>query len=493
MTISFNLKTGVSLGTAVDKVTALAAQGPAEEHHRGFSGNAQMFQESMQNLTLLLIVAIGVVYIVLGVLYESYIHPITILSGLPSAGVGALLTLILFKNELNIYSFVGLIMLVGIVKKNAIMQIDFALEAERKHGKTPAEAIYEGCLIRFRPIMMTTMAAHAGRGAAGAGLRRRRRGAPSAGPGGGGRAVVLAVDDFVSDAGGVHLPGERCGLVPDAQERRRPGAARGVWGLMNLSEPFIQRPIATSLLMAAIALFGTVAYRALPVSDLPNVDFPTLQVTASLPGASPETMASAVATPLENQFSTIAGLIAMTSVNSLGSTLITLEFDLNRSLDGAAVDTQAAITQASKLLPNNMPTPPTFTKVNPADQPIIFVALKSKMVPLYTLGRMGRDAPGAAHLHHQRRRAGAGAGRSRNTRCTCRLDPRRAGFAPGGHQRSGDGAAKLEREPAHRPDHRTAAGVHAAGQRPVDVGRRVQNPDRGLPQRQSRAAERYSA
>ena len=154
---------------------------------------------------------------------------------------------------------------------------------------------------------------------------------------------------------------------------------------MNLSEPFIQRPIATSLLMAAIALFGTVAYRALPVSDLPNVDFPTLQVTASLPGASPETMASAVATPLENQFSTIAGLISMTSVNSLGSAQITLEFDLNRSLDGAAVDTQAAITQASKLLPNNMPTPPTFTKVNPADQPIIFVALTSRMVPLYTL------------------------------------------------------------------------------------------------------------
>src|SRR5580698_2612544 len=154
---------------------------------------------------------------------------------------------------------------------------------------------------------------------------------------------------------------------------------------MNFSEPFINRPIATSLLMAAIALFGTVAYKALPVSDLPNVDFPTLEVTASLPGASPETMAAAVATPLENQFSTIAGLIAMTSVNSLGASQITLEFDLNRSLDGAAVDTQAAITQASKLLPNNMPTPPTFTKVNPADQPIIFVALTSKMVPLYKL------------------------------------------------------------------------------------------------------------
>jgi hydrophobic/amphiphilic exporter-1 (mainly G- bacteria), HAE1 family len=162
VTVSFNLKTGVSLGTAVDKVTELASRVLPKTITGGFSGNAQMFEESMQNLTLLLIVAIGVVYIVLGVLYESYIHPITILSGLPSAGVGALLTLILFKNELNIYSFVGLVMLVGIVKKNAIMQIDFALEAERKHGKTPAEAIYEGCLIRFRPIMMTTMAAMLG-------------------------------------------------------------------------------------------------------------------------------------------------------------------------------------------------------------------------------------------------------------------------------------------------------------------------------------------
>src|SRR6202790_5436826 len=107
---------------------------------------------------------------------------------------------------------------------------------------------------------------------------------------------------------------------------------------MNLSETFIERPIATSLLMAAIALFGVVAYRALPVSDLPNVDFPTLLITAQLPGASPDTMASSVATPLENQFSTIAGIESMTSVNSLGSSQITLEFDLNRSLDGAAVD-----------------------------------------------------------------------------------------------------------------------------------------------------------
>ncbi len=154
---------------------------------------------------------------------------------------------------------------------------------------------------------------------------------------------------------------------------------------MNISEGFIRRPIATSLLMAAITLFGLVAYRSLAVSDLPNVDFPTLLVSAELPGASPETMGASVATPLENQFSMIAGLESMTSVNSLGSTRITLEFDLNRSLDGAAVDVQAAITQAARLLPQGMPTPPTFTKVNPADQPILYLVITSTTVPPWTL------------------------------------------------------------------------------------------------------------
>jgi HAE1 family hydrophobic/amphiphilic exporter-1 len=154
---------------------------------------------------------------------------------------------------------------------------------------------------------------------------------------------------------------------------------------MNISEGFIRRPIATSLLMAAIVLFGLVAYRSLPVSDLPNVDFPTLLVTAQLPGANPDTMASSVATPLENQFSMIAGLESMTSVNSLGSTQVTLEFDLNRSLDGAAVDVQAAITQAARLLPQGMPTPPTFTKVNPADQPVLYLVITSTTMPPWTL------------------------------------------------------------------------------------------------------------
>ena len=159
VSVSFGLRPGVSLGAAVDRIRQVAAETLPATVSIAFEGSAKVFQESTKTLGVLLVVAIGVVYIVLGALYESYIHPITILSGLPSAGLGALVTLWLFGNELNIYSFVGLIMLIGIVKKNAIMQIDFALDAERRHGLSPAEAIHEGCLIRFRPIMMTTMCA----------------------------------------------------------------------------------------------------------------------------------------------------------------------------------------------------------------------------------------------------------------------------------------------------------------------------------------------
>jgi HAE1 family hydrophobic/amphiphilic exporter-1 len=158
-TISFNLKPGAALGSVVDDVQHLANQTLSDTISTQFQGAAKAFQSSLGNLWVLLIIAIMVVYIVLGILYESYIHPITILSGLPSAGFGALLTLYLFHIDLSIYAFVGLIMLIGIVKKNAIMQIDFALEAEREHHLTAERAIYEGCLIRFRPIMMTTMAA----------------------------------------------------------------------------------------------------------------------------------------------------------------------------------------------------------------------------------------------------------------------------------------------------------------------------------------------
>jgi hydrophobic/amphiphilic exporter-1 (mainly G- bacteria), HAE1 family len=159
VTISFNLKPGVSLGTAVEQVARLQSDLRMPATINGsFQGSAQVFQSSVKGLGILLLMSILVIYLILGILYESFVHPITILSGLPSAGFGALATLMLFGMDLNIYGFVGLIMLVGIVKKNAIMMIDFALDAQRQ-GKTAHDAIYQGCLLRFRPIMMTTMAA----------------------------------------------------------------------------------------------------------------------------------------------------------------------------------------------------------------------------------------------------------------------------------------------------------------------------------------------
>src|SRR5216683_116500 len=158
-TVSFNLRPGISLGQATTEVQALAKRILPATITTTFQGTAQVFQSSLQNLTLLLGVAVLVIYLVLGVLYESFIHPLTILSGLPSAGLGALLTLLIFGRELDVYAFVGLIMLIGIVKKNAILMIDFALAAQRIEGTTAQEAIYQACVVRFRPIMMTTLSA----------------------------------------------------------------------------------------------------------------------------------------------------------------------------------------------------------------------------------------------------------------------------------------------------------------------------------------------
>jgi HAE1 family hydrophobic/amphiphilic exporter-1 len=159
VTISFNLAPGVSLGQALERTEEVAREALPATISTSFQGAAAAFQSSLQGMGILLAMALLVIYMVLGILYESFIHPLTILSGLPSAGMGALATLLLFHDELNIYSFVGMIMLIGIVKKNAIMMIDFALAAQRTHGTLPSEAIYEACLVRFRPIMMTTMAA----------------------------------------------------------------------------------------------------------------------------------------------------------------------------------------------------------------------------------------------------------------------------------------------------------------------------------------------
>jgi HAE1 family hydrophobic/amphiphilic exporter-1 len=159
VTISFDTKPGVSLSTAVDAVNRTAREVLPATVSTSFQGTAQAFQKSMEGLGLLLLGATLVIYLVLGILYESFIHPVTILSALPFAGFGALVTLLLFGKDLNVYSFVGVILLVGLVKKNGIMMIDFALEAQRAEGLDPEQAIFKACIIRFRPIMMTTMAA----------------------------------------------------------------------------------------------------------------------------------------------------------------------------------------------------------------------------------------------------------------------------------------------------------------------------------------------
>ena len=151
---------------------------------------------------------------------------------------------------------------------------------------------------------------------------------------------------------------------------------------MNFTEIFIKRPVMTALVMFGIILFGYAGYQALPVSDLPSVDFPTLQVSATLPGASPETMASAVATPLERQFATVAGIDSMTSSSGIGSTSITIQFTLDRSIDGAAQDVQNAIAAVLRKLPPGMPSPPIVQKVNPADQPVIFLGVTAPTLQL---------------------------------------------------------------------------------------------------------------
>lgn len=151
---------------------------------------------------------------------------------------------------------------------------------------------------------------------------------------------------------------------------------------MSIPELSIRRPVTTTLLMLALLAFGLLAYFRLPVSDLPNVDFPTISVSASLPGASPETMASSVATPLEKAFSTIPGIDSMTSSSALGRTNITIQFDLSRNIDDAALDVQSAISSAQRRLPPDLPSPPSFRKINPADAPILFLSLTSDTMPL---------------------------------------------------------------------------------------------------------------
>ncbi len=224
VTISFNLAPGNSLGQAVDAIKQIERESnlPAQIS-TGFQGTAQVFQQSLKGQGVLVLAAIFAAYVVLGILYESFIHPITIISGLPSAGVGALLILMLFNMDLSVIAMIGIVMLVGIVKKNAIMMIDFAIE-RRRVGLSAEAAIREAALLRFRPIMMTTFAAIFGTLADRARHRRGRRIAPAARRRGGWRTVRVATAHAVHHAGGLHLSRPH---RPHAQAPARAAAARG--------------------------------------------------------------------------------------------------------------------------------------------------------------------------------------------------------------------------------------------------------------------------
>ena len=286
VTLSFNLAPGVSLGDAVKSIHQAEQQiGFPASIQASFQGTAQAFQNSLANEPLLILAALVTVYIVLGVLYESYIHPITILSTLPSAGVGAILALLITRNDFNVISLIGVILLIGIVKKNAIMMIDFALEAERDEGKSPEESIYQACLLRFRPIMMTTMAALLGGmplalGTGTGSELRRPLGITIVG----GLIVSQMLTLYTTPV--VYLFFDRLARrlarrlptpASAPRRRRRPGSPDPRPGI---HEPLLTLHSAPRRHLAAhgrLALAGAIAYRMLPVAPLPEVEFPDHQ------------------------------------------------------------------------------------------------------------------------------------------------------------------------------------------------------------------------
>ena len=258
---------------------------------------------------------------------------------------------------------------------------------------------------------------------------------------------------------------------------------------MNPSRPFILRPIATSLLMAGLLLVGAVAYKQLPVSALPQVDYPTIQVMTFYPGASPDVMTSAITAPLERQFGQVPGLKQMTSTSSGGSSVITLQFGLDLNIDVAEQEVQAAINAASTFLPRDLPNPPIYSKINPADAPILTLALDLEDVAAVERGGSGRYAPGAEDLAAARRWVWSASAAAKSRPCAFRPTPRRC---PPTVSRWKTCAAALPRPTSIKPKATSMApsGLHDRRQRSAPVQQRLQSTDRRLPERRAGAALR---